>query len=182
MKIALFFFLMAFATSCGRPCIEGPSPPTQQSLANKVRNQAFEQLKMEKELYPCGIGAGMMYQIRMLALSFNYYKEVDIEQARELLMTAGNVFLNIINSNEQIHPFLQNDPFRPENIEIRIFIQKPKGIELPADRLTVVSLINGVLKYKITDSETEFLSIIYEENYEEAAVKLNITNESIAAI
>ena len=182
MKIALFFFLMAFATSCGRPCIEGPSPPTKQSLSTEVMNKAFAQLKMEKELYPCGVGEGMMNQIRMLALSFDYYKEVDIEQARELLMTAGNVFLNIINSNEQIRPFLQNDPFQSENIEIRIFIQKPKGVELAPDRLTVVSLINGILEYDVRNPKTDRLETVYREKYEEVAAKLSAAHESVAGI
>ena len=104
LHVKLNFYQAVSSLTSG---IEDPFPPTKQSLSTEVMNKAFAQLKMEKELYPCGIGEGMMNQIRMLALSFNYYKEVDIEQARELLMTAGNVFLNIINSNEQIRPFLR---------------------------------------------------------------------------
>jgi hypothetical protein len=114
--------LIVLISSCGQPKLENPTQPTKQTLATKVRNQTISQLKMERDLYPCGIGSGMMNQIRMLAISFDYYKEVDIDQARELLMAAGTLFLKTINSNKQIHSFLINCPFKPENIEIAIFV------------------------------------------------------------
>jgi len=174
VRPALFLFLIVFATSCDPPYIEdNPYLPTKQSLATDVRNKTFVQLKMEKELYPCGIGSGMMDQIRMLALSFRYYKEVDIEQARELLMTAGTLFLHTINSNEKILPYLQNNPFEPKNIQIRIFLYKTNGSKPDLGKLTVVSMINGILEYDIRNSETERLTTVYEERFEEAAALLN---------
>lgn len=79
------------------------------------------QLKKEKDLHPCGSGGGMMDQIGMLALSFNYYKEIDIDTGRDLLMTTGKLLLNSVNEDERIRPYLENYPFLPKNIEIRIF-------------------------------------------------------------
>jgi hypothetical protein len=175
MRIVLFLFLIGFITSCDPPYIEdNPYLPDKDSLATEVTNKTLAQLKRDTELYPCGIGSGMMDQIRMLALSFNYFKEVDIAKARELLMTVGVLFLKTINGNEKIRPFLQNYPFKPENIQIRIFLHKPNGLKPEPDKLTVASLISGKLKYKITSSETEHLITVYEETYPEAAAKLGV--------
>src|SRR5580658_7753086 len=112
MRMTLLLFLMAFIGSCNLPNKKEPDQPTKQTLATQVRNQTIAQLRKEKGLCACGIGSGMMDQIRMLAISFHYYNEIDIEQARELLMAAGTLFLNTINANEQIRPFLQNYPFK----------------------------------------------------------------------
>lgn len=179
MRVFLFLFLIFCISSCDPPNNkEDRCKPNKISLANEVRNRTLVQLKKEKELYPFGIGGGMMHQIRMLALGFRYYKKVDIDQARELLMAAGTLFLNTINAKEQIRPFLQNDPFRPSNIEIRIFLQKANGSEPDPGELTVVSLINGKLKYKTTISETQPFRIVLEETFEEAAAKLGIVEEN----
>ena len=180
MRVVLLL-LIVFIAGCGTPCVAPPPPPNEQSLVNEVRNKTFAQLKEEKELYPYGIGSEMMYQIKMLALGFRYYKEVNIAQARELLIRAGTVFLDTINSNEQIRQFLHNYPFKPENIEISIYLQKPDGSNPDPDKLTVITITNGVLDYMIDEPGTYRLLTIYKETFEEATEKLN-TDEGIAAL
>lgn len=153
--------------------MDNPYLPSKGSLANQVRNETMIQLKKEKELYPIGVGDGIGEKIRMLAISFRYYKEVDIDEARELLLTAGTVFLKNINANEKIRPFLKNDPFGPENIEIRIFINNPNGSEVELGKLTVISLIDGILEYDVRNPITERLTTFNEELFEEAVTKLS---------
>jgi hypothetical protein len=138
----------------------------------------FVQLKKERELYPFGVGAAMMDQIKILGVDFRYYKDIDINQARELLMAAGTLFLNTINAKEQIRPFLQNDPFQPRNIEIRIFLSKPNGAKQDPDKLTVAAMVDGILDYDIRIPETGRLTTIYRETFQEAAAKLGITEEN----
>jgi hypothetical protein len=175
MRVVLFLFLIIFITSCDSPYpIDNSHLPNKQTLANEVRNQTFAQLKKEKELYPFGTGSGMMDQIRMLALSFRYYKEIDIEEARELLMAVGTLFLKNINGNDRIRPYLTNYPFRPENIDIAIFLQKPNGSEPDLDKLTIIEMTDGILKYSIRSSETGRLTRICKETFVEAAAKLGI--------
>ena len=172
MKV-IFLLLMLFIASCHNLNQEDLNEPSKQSLANEVRNQTILQLR-EKGLCACGYGAGMMYQIRMLALGFNYYKEIDINEARLLLMTAATAFLNSVNSHDLIPPFLQNYPFTPKNIEIRIFIRKPNGRQPDADKLAIISMLNGILQYEIMPNEYT-LETIYQETFEEAREKLTPT-------
>ncbi len=165
--------------SCDLPYAgDNPYMPNRGTLVSEVTNKTLVQLKKERELYPCGIGSGMMDQIRMLALGFHYYKEVDINQARELLMAAGTLYLNTINAKEEIRPFLQNYPFQAKNVEIRIFLQKPNGSEPEAEALTVAAMVDGILQYAVRIAETGGFNIIYRETFEEAAAKLSIINQN----
>ncbi len=173
MRAVLFLFLMAFVTSCDHPHREdNPYPSNKGTLADEVTNRAFVELEMEKGLYPFGTGARMMDQIKMLALAFHYYKEVDIREARELLVTAATKFLNIINSNEEIRPYLDIYPFKPENIQITIYLKNPDGSKFAPEKLCVVSMVNGILEYEAKNPETLRLLTICKEPYEQAVSKL----------
>ena len=173
MRSVFLSLLVLFTCGCGSQLKDSSSLPTKQSLVNDVRKKTILQLKVEKELYACGVGSRMMDQIKALALSFNYYKEVDIEEARELLLSAGMVFLDNINSNGQIRSHLSNYPFRPENIQIRIFIKNRSGSLTERDKLAVAAMVDGILEYDISSSETQCLKTIYRETYEEAVLKAN---------
>lgn len=172
MRAALFLLLMVAIVSCDLTNNDNPSSPDKQILADAVRNQTFKQLKEDLGLHPIGMGGRMMDQIKVLGLNFQYDEEVDIDQARELLMTAGTLLMSNVNINEQIRPYLQNYPFGPNNIRIRIFFGKPKGAMDDIDKLSVATLIDGILEYDINSSETGRLKKIYEELFEEAKDRL----------
>lgn len=173
MKIVWFLFLMVAIASCDLRSNNEPHPPSQEALVNELRNQTFKQLKEEIGLRPFGVGGRMMDQIKVIGLNFHYYKEVDINQARKLLMVAGKLLMSNVNINEQIRPHLENYPFGPNNIRIRIFFRKPNGSKVDLDNLSVATLVDGILDYDITSSETGRLKTIYEETFEDAAFKLN---------
>jgi hypothetical protein len=139
---------------------------------NEIERKVFLQLKKEKNLYPCEFGGGARDPIELLHCGFDYYKEIGIEEARELLLLAGHQFLKEINTNEQIRPYLATYPFKPENIQINIFLKKSDGSEIGLDKLHVISMQKGAMIYKIRDLKTERLTILYEETYEEAEARL----------
>jgi hypothetical protein len=176
MKYSLFLVAIVFSlVGCTQNSLENTYIPNAKSqLVNEISNRVALQLKKEQELYPCGFGSGMMNQIRMLALSFNYYNPIDIEQARELLIAAGNLLLKTINANEQIRPYLDTYPFQPKNIEIRIFLMTSNGSSVDPEKLYIVTMTDNILRYKIEHPETKKLTTIYSETYEEAIEKLNM--------
>ena len=141
-------------------------------LANKITKQVAEKLKKDLDLYPCGSGGRMLDQIRVLSLSFRYYEPVDIETARKLLVTAVTEFINAVNANEEIRPYLHNYPFEAKNIIIRIFLQNLDGSEPRDGQLTVVAALEGVLDYDIRNPFTKRLETIYKERFEEAQKKI----------
>jgi hypothetical protein len=144
-----------------------------EELADECLKKADDHLKKERGLYLCGTGGGMMNQIRMLALSFNYHKPVDIDEGRELLIAAVNELAHIVNADERIHSYLKNYPFGPKDIEIRIFLQNQDYSSFGQDKLSVISALQGTLSYKIDNPKTKLFKTIHQETYEEALLELS---------
>ena len=115
-----------------------------------------------------GTGGGMMRQIHNLAISFQCYDHLTIEQSRELLIYCSETYLSEINSNEKIKPYLQNYPFQARDIEIRIFIHESAEHPLPAGDISIAKIIQGNLDYEINHPQPPYLKTIHKEPYKEA--------------
>jgi hypothetical protein len=175
-SLIMILMLLIFVSSCDPPYFEeSPYSPTKQSLANAVRRQAALHLEKENGLIPCGTAGQMMDEIKMLGLSFVYYGEVGIEEARELLIIATTSLLMTINSNELIRHYLYNYPFTPKNIEIAVFLRNENKSFCDLDKLHLIQMMDGKLEYFIRSSETNLYKTIYTETFEEALKNLKTT-------
>jgi len=106
-----------------------------------------------------------MDDIQMMAMSFDYYQEVNIKTARELIVPVINEYLSAINSNKEIRPYLHEYPFTAKNIEIRIFVYNPDRSELSLEKIDCITSLNGMLKYYTRSNPRQ---AICKETYEEA--------------
>jgi hypothetical protein len=141
-------------------------------LADEVLASAAIKLRNEKGLVLCGTGGGMLGQIRMLALSFDYRNPVTIQKGRELLIAAVQTLVAETNRNEKIRPYLQNYPFSSTNVEIRIFLQNNDGSNFGQEELCAITAIDGILRYRAESRNGQLENLLYKETYEEALRKL----------
>jgi hypothetical protein len=169
MRIIILLAITLFSISCENQVY---NTSNKQKIANEVRSRVAMQLYKEKELYPSGSGAQMMNEIKMLALSFNYYKNINIEEAREMLISATDKFVNEVNSENEIIKYLYNEKFNQNNVEIRIFLKNRDGSTVSQGNLRVISILEGILEYDIGDPETGLLKTIHRETYDEALKKI----------
>lgn len=144
-----------------------------EALADEITQKVAFRLKKEKGLKPCGSGGGMMDQIWMLSLSFNYNKPVSIEEGRELLIAILDCYTDAVNADERIRPYLQNYPFRPGNFEIFIFLREPDGTKVPRGELSILSSRKNLLEYEYYEPGTGRLKVRHKETYTEAVAKMN---------
>lgn len=173
MRHIIFLFITLVISSCNlndplRECDQN----LKEMLANEISFKVAAQLKNANNLGLIGLSGGTMDHIRMLGLMFNYHKEIEIEEGRELLMKAGTLFLKTINEDKRVHPYLKNYPFLATNIEVKIFLNNKNGIEFGAEKLSVISLTDGILSYDIRSAQTKRLTTIHTETFEEAQLKL----------
>jgi len=164
-------FLVCFGCS---PNLQSENAPDKRTMINEVRKKAAIKLRNDKKLYAIGTGAQAMDQIKMLALSFTYHNELTIEEGRKLLIYAVSEFVNCINEEEKIRPFLADVPFTPKNVEIRIFLKKPDGSDLEYDKLHVISSVDGVFEYEVWDEASGRLVSVYEETFAEGLDKITL--------
>lgn len=140
-----------------------------ETIANKITKEVAIKLEKEKGLRCIGTGGRMMNDIQRMGMSFQLFHEVDLIEARKILVYVIIEYLKLINENKNIRPYLHNYPFQPKNVEIRIWMQKPDGQDVPPDKLDYVSSINATLRYYLPDEPkigTE--KKLYEETYDEA--------------
>ena len=170
-----FFCLVDFFSSC--QYVEEP-PNIKAAMEKLVLTNTIRWLKADKELYACGWGGRGKDKIQMLALSFFYYRSVeDIEEGRDLLISAFQRFIGEIHKEKRLHKYLEKAPFPPESIQIRIFVQDLNGSRFPPGHLTVLSFIDGTLTYKIAGQGSVELIIIHQESYEEALAKWKMAHD-----
>src|ERR1044072_300363 len=106
VKIKLFFNIGAtlcmLSFLCG--CSSFSSSPDYEKIADQITEKTAKELQAQKNLYLVGTGGQMMDDIQMMAMSFEYYQEVDLKTARELILYAIHAYLSAINSNTEIRP------------------------------------------------------------------------------
>jgi hypothetical protein len=153
---------------------EGQKISQKQKIVNQIRFKAAKFIEKEKGLKPCGTGAQMMFEVKMLALAFVYNQPIDIQQGRELLVYATETFLSMINEDERIHSYLFNYPFEPKNVEIEIYIRNPTNSFVEPGKLCLVSTQEGKCTYHVRDTKTGRLENIYKETFQEAKEKIKV--------
>ncbi|MBS0585361.1 MAG: hypothetical protein JSR76_03550 [Verrucomicrobia bacterium] len=121
--------------------------PSKSLLVRDINKRVALKLKKEKNLCSIGSGAEMMYEIKLLGLSFNYYDEIEIAKGRELLVFAASEYLDAINNNVELRPYLDHWPFTANDIEIDIGILKPTGKEVDSDKITFITCKKNRLNY-----------------------------------
>ncbi len=138
-----------------------------EKIVNEILKKTSMKLAHEKGLIPFGEGGRMMDQIKMLSLAFLYRHPIDIEEGRELLVFAVQEFLAEVNANERVRPYLNNFPFEPKNISLSIYLQNRDGSTFGAGKLSAIWANEGMMQYKIEDSNKR-LEKIHQETYQEA--------------
>ena len=123
----------------------------------------------------CGAGGGMPEGIvDMLALSFDLKKALTIDEVRPILVDCIDTYLNVVNTDKELKPYLKNYPFTPKNIEISIFFRAPNGKSINDPYLCVAGSLCGKLIYS-TKAEGQKFGYKSEviESYEDAVKILN---------
>ena len=170
--IAVIILLLG-TIACGRPrSAEDRAGIEKEKIANEVIRKVATQLKKETKLSPCGTMGQMLNEIQKLGLTFYSYEPLDIVEGRKLLVKSVDAFLQEVNKETRIHPYLIRYPFAPRNIEIRILVRSPDGKDVSPGALWGMQASDGDLFYKIDNPETNSLVIIYQETYNEALQRI----------
>jgi hypothetical protein len=135
-------------------------------IANKITMNFANKMKQKKNLLFCGSGGAMMGNIQEMHVSFNYYTLIDIPFARKLLIECAKEYLQDINDNIEVQPYLHDHPFTAKNLEISIFTYNTDGRGVLYPNLRNACLYQGIIYYFGDDGE-KFVTI-KEEPYDEA--------------
>jgi hypothetical protein len=174
MNCFLIFTLIGIITMNGNFAYSHVSPPSV-AMTGKIQKQVAPMLAKKYNMQLCGAGGGMPDGIvNMLALSYDLKRSLTIEQARPILIDCLNTYVNAVNADTELRPYLKNYPFTPKNIEIHIFFQTLDGGQVCDPFLCVASSVRGKLIYNTEEKGQKFgykTEVI--ETYEDAVKILN---------
>lgn len=139
-----------------------------EKIADRLTEKIAEKLKEQKKLQLVGTGGKMMKDIQAMDMSFHFYQEVDLKTGRDLVVSAVDEYLNGINNNKELKPYLHEYPFTAKNVEILIWIYKSDGTSPSSDKIYYISAIDGIITYYVNEPETNSRKVICKETYDEA--------------
>lgn len=146
-----------------------PSSRHKLKVVDELLIRTKKKLYTNLELVPLGDGAQMLDTVKVLALSFQYQKPVTTEESRRLLLLAIEQFVEEINADSNIRPYLAVYPFPPERVEIRIFLKNNNSPRDSTENYRVISCVGGRLEYDMRVSTQ--LKTVFSESYNEALQK-----------
>ncbi|WP_154017656.1 hypothetical protein [Criblamydia sequanensis] len=140
----------------------------------------FEDKILKKYHLRCiGSGGYLMYNVKSLELAFQHKGVLNKNDLRKLLIELTSQYLEDINSNEEIRPYLENYPFTPKNVDITIYLIDLHKQEIFYPNICIAESSYGTIRFKTVD-EANPIAPFYtteKETYEEALEKLKQCNE-----
>lgn len=103
--------------------------------------------------------------IKRMEIAFFDYQNIDIQQARILLVQGAQSFLEKINSSPKVQSHLSPKLFTYKEIDFHLSFFLPQGEFVHDDHIATVFLINGRSSYHVFKGSR--LQKIYDEPYEE---------------
>lgn len=148
-------------------------------IVHKITSDVSKKLKKEMNLQCIGTGGGMMDVIRCISVSFELNHEIDLAEARRVIIDVTETYLDAINGSKRVRPYLKNYPFTLDNLEIDIFVNKSRGKNVSIGEIACVAARRSLILYELYEPKEGGPSLkeFCEEPYLEA---LRIVNEEKA--
>jgi hypothetical protein len=165
VKYLLWLLICIIVTSC----IGSRRMSEHQKILRKITNAYIDKSIKEEGFRLSSFGGGMIGDIQRIHLGFDLLAELDIDKARVLVVRKEEEFLDILNGNREVRPYLHVYPFPAERFEFEIGFENTSGrLFAESPNLAFVFVGSGKVHYSIYNKEKSELETIYTEPYEEA--------------
>lgn len=138
------------------------------TYAHQVVGILKQEVEKEYNVHCCAVGGSMPYDIMEIDVWFQTMQPASVELARELIVNINKKFYRIINSDENIRPFLREYPFPIERLDILIQFDEFVKNTVSNNQIKCVSHTNGNISYLQDDETGHKYVAFYKESYGEA--------------
>ena len=135
-----------------------------------MMNQVSDLLKKRYEMNRIAISEeGDKKGYSFMGLKFQIDRVVGKNEGRKMLIDSAKEFLNTINNNPDVQPYLLEKPFTLKNIELVIFPMGSDGRGVYHPDVQVFALRNGFITYKTGTPEKKYgYHTVEKETFDEA--------------
>jgi hypothetical protein len=146
----------------------------------QVEKETVKRLESTYKMDASGGGGGAMYGINTVMLAFTIERPVTIDEARAILVGSMELYLENINKNKAIRPYLEEYPFNPSRIELEFYV-RTKEKNKNEQHLALFSIFCGgniktpTIEYEIRNEKGRVVEEL-RETFNEAKERLNGTS------
>ena len=139
-----------------------------QSIENKLAEEAFSDLKSEFRLHLIDHKIIRSPKIKKIAVDFYHYGEIDVRQARLIIHRCAEQLLDSFNCLYSDQRAYHHYPLTQKDLEISISFVDPSTHKMHADgAISHASLIGGRVHYsKYVNSEESHQTVLQESYIE----------------
>src|SRR6185295_6324223 len=106
--------------------LEYGDPIEYYQIAAKIKQKTARQLAKQYHLSFSGFGGQGMVVTRTMDLAFDTSTSYTIDEARRLLINSAEIFIQNVNGNHAIRPYLVEYPFPISRIGITVYCNNKK--------------------------------------------------------
>ena len=160
------YIICVLATSL-QGMFTSPREPEHIKAADAVAMPFCERLCNEKRLQLCGYGGAMQYQVNEYDMYFVSHDQMELSEARRLVVASVLEFLNLVNEDGRVRPFLKNFPFTEKNVNFVVSYRHESDC-VPSKYVALVRLSKGKIYYNNCAGDPDKLSLVKVESFAEA--------------
>ncbi len=140
---------------------------TYECYVNEITSSFIKEIEKEFGISCCATGGSMPHDVVEIQVDFNCYKQVTLEEARELVIKVTEILRERINEHEKIRPYLRDYPCKSQTAHVMISFHKMNG-DTQTEGVALVFPARNKLFFRKYDSLTKKLCALSEEPYEKA--------------
>ncbi|HEY4832305.1 MAG TPA: hypothetical protein VIH61_07080 [Waddliaceae bacterium] len=114
--------------------------------------------KIQKKIYGLAlIGSGGSipdHQVKEFIVHYVANRPMSLDEARNLYVHSVEGLLNLINSNDELKPYLDNYPFTVNNLDLKISYWDPNADGFDPPSVALVFLVRGNICYAYYDNQS----------------------------
>ncbi len=170
----MIFIIFLIASLKGEEAVDlinpGPFLTESDRLVEHIISECVNKLSRKHHLFPImttgSLPGGIVKEI---GAGFEVRKILTKDQAREIIVSCVEEFLNAVNTNEELKPYLKEYPFEPKNIYVMLCIYDKKTKPVYHPFIGTASSLKGNIYYRTDDPDKKNqYKAEYEESFEEA--------------
>lgn len=177
MKVVVFaIILISFGLfSSFIFCNKADDRPPHVIVAEKFMERMKIKLIKKHHFNFLGTYNGMFKTINLMGFIFELDRNVTKDEGRRIFIDCMNEFLDAINQDDSIRPYLAVYPFDFDHIDMTIYFNKEDQAELHHPNLGLITKMKNSIHYYTYDSESKRsdYKVDEKESFEEALKIVN---------
>ncbi|CDR34451.1 hypothetical protein [Criblamydia sequanensis] len=140
------------------------------ALAQDMNNRFVNEVQNKYGLLLYGSGVKMLYHTKDSIVNFSHHGVLSRNELRRLLIEISMKYINEINNNVELIPYLDNSPFLPENLTLNIYPTSQEGKQLFYPDYCAGEMYKGNLYFVAEDELNPFgpAKVDEKESYDQA--------------